>query len=146
MPNALFIPLIVLAGIGLWIGIWVSIVYIIGTLSGWKKLARLYPDPNPGARGEERRWVYGRIGMINYNGVLILEALPLGLRFKLLRGFNFGLKPILIPWTELQLLESATRSFLRLYDFRFTTQQGSVSIALARGAGEWVEEQKKALA
>jgi hypothetical protein len=86
--------LIAAAFLALWLGVWLSISYLAGMASGWRKLAALYPDTTPNQHGEMKKWVYIRFGATRYNGAIVFEALPIGLRIRTLWFFRFGQPPL----------------------------------------------------
>ena len=140
--HAWFAPLAIVGGALLWVTIWVSVIFLAAHISGWKKLSKLYPDMG-GSGGKKRRWVYGKMGATRYNGVLILEASPVGLRLSLLWGFNFGHPPILIPWAELSGPEKSEHKWLGVYGSKFGAQKTDVTFVFLQGTAEWIEQQRK---
>ena len=78
----------------------------------WKKLEELYRWNCP-APSNLKRFEYGSVGIANYIGSLCIGITQQGLYLSIVPIFNFGLKPILIPWNAIQKIESAGIPFFK---------------------------------
>ena len=89
-----------------------AIVLLFFLSKDWKKLEELYKtnDPPP---SNLKRFEYGTIGIAYYRGSLCVGITSQGIYFCLVPIFNFGLKPILIPWSAIQKIESADIPFFK---------------------------------
>ena len=81
---------------------WIAVVWTIGQL-GWANFAALYPGPvKPQARAflASQASVGGGLG--GYRNVLTARFAPEGIHVQSGFPFNFGHRPILLPWQCLQ--------------------------------------------
>jgi hypothetical protein len=101
MPTwALVFVAIALAYVGLWWLILQSIAY----LSGWKRLALLFPaQGSPPAHAF--RWQHISFGAINYSGCITLGVSAEGLYVAVVRLFSTGHVPLQIPWSALRVVQ-----------------------------------------
>jgi hypothetical protein len=138
--------LIAAAFLALWLGVWLSISYLAGMASGWRKLAALYPDTTPNQHGEMKKWVYIRFGATRYNGAIVFEALPIGLRIRTLWFFRFGQPSMVIPWSHISLPEHVNKPrWGSMYTYEFTIQGATRPVSCTVEIGEWVAAKKKEL-
>lgn len=84
--------------------LWVSILAVIALVGGWSRLAR---DHRAVVRpAEVRRFVSGRFGpLMNYNHCLVAAAADEGLFLGVLLPFRPGHPDLLVPWSEVRVLE-----------------------------------------
>lgn len=84
--------------------LWVSVlIWLIGRLTGWHRLAKTFPLTGSPPRTLWRfQTVYLRFGG-KYSGVVTVGADTSGLYLALLPVFNIGHPPCSIPWHEMQL-------------------------------------------
>lgn len=98
-----FVPVLIL-------GFTCSILYLISFLSGWRKLARLYPAYNP-PDGTRFRFQSGKVGWAGYNNCLTYCVGFSGLYIAVFPLFSFGHHPLLIPWGEIRAVEERSVFF-----------------------------------
>ncbi|MBX3468307.1 MAG: hypothetical protein KF878_15660 [Planctomycetes bacterium] len=84
--------------------LWVAILVVIALVGGWSLLAR---DHRAVARpAEVQRFVSGRFGLLmNYNHCLVVAAADEGLFLGVLLPFRPGHPDLLVPWSEVRVLE-----------------------------------------
>ncbi|QDT10615.1 hypothetical protein [Planctomycetes bacterium K23_9] len=85
------------------VSFWSLVVSLLARLSGWSRLAQHYRDDgtrDSGEPGESFGMRTGRVGIVNYNGCLMLRICPSGLRLAVLFPFRMGHPPLFIPWEE----------------------------------------------
>lgn len=92
---AVLFPII---GVALWLGI----VWLLATLSGWRQLAMHYAHPRP-LPASARSIVSGRMGWINYNHVLILAHDSRYLYLDILSLFRMAHTALRIPWSAIDI-------------------------------------------
>ncbi|GAB3690953.1 hypothetical protein GCM10027592_08620 [Spirosoma flavus] len=97
MNPSLLVPLIIVGFSIFFVSLWSGIVYLLSYLSGWQTLARQF-QVQPRKEGVESN-VYGRVGFVNYNGVLKVACTDQGLYLAVMNVFSLGHPPILIPWS-----------------------------------------------
>ena len=79
--------------------LWVAICYALASVSGWKRLQRLFatgPFEGPTSRTS------GYVGRSRYRGALIAGASAAGLYLNVVPAFRIGAGPLLIPWKSLE--------------------------------------------
>ena len=82
-----------------------SIVLLFFLSKDWKRLEELYRT-NDSPPSNLKRFEYGSVGIANYRGSLCVGITQKGLYLSIVPILNFGLKPILIPWTAIQSIET----------------------------------------
>lgn len=122
---------------------WLSLTFVMAKISGWSALAQKFPDRgDTGTINSRRLFVSIRMRFMgNYRGSVFFEALPQGLRMKMLFFLRFGHNNILIPWNELKVTKETT-SLLGMYKFSFESLS-DMYFMTHRGTGRWIVEQKK---
>lgn len=83
--------------------LWTLVLGLISAITGWRRLATLYPAP-PGDP-EGTRWRFRTAGFRNashYSGCLHFTATQGGLHMKLFLPFRPFHPPLLIPWDALR--------------------------------------------
>lgn len=105
---------------------WCGILGLI-SLGGWRRLARQYRemrgpsgDRLPGARSI-------RLNIANYNGVISAYSSREGLYLSVMFLFRPFHPPVLIPWTDMQLLGSVNILFFSYQRLR-VGREGTVSL------------------
>jgi hypothetical protein len=79
--------------------LWVAIGFTIASVSGWRRLRRLY-GTGPFA-GTTFRFA-GFVGRSRYRGTaLIAGATPAGLYLNVAAPFRIGAGPVLVPWRDI---------------------------------------------
>ena len=105
-PPAEIIPLILILfpiAFGL---LWFSVLSLISRIGGWHRLAQTYPDQNVPENYSDVM-SSGRMGWMNYSGVLKLHAGIRGLHLGVILPFRPGHAPICLPWNALQVHEGS---------------------------------------
>ncbi|AFY33233.1 hypothetical protein [Calothrix sp. PCC 7507] len=109
-------------------------VILIFVLSvDWNQLAKLYRTDEP-APANLSRLEYGLVGMAYYKGSLNVGVTPQGLYLSIFPLFNFGLPPLLIPWSAIRKIEPANQLFTQR--FRLYLTKPDVKIVLRKEALE----------
>ncbi len=144
MIDNFIAALLVVGFLALWIITWVSISYLAGRVSGWQKLALMYPDTAKGQVGEKKRWLYIRFGSSRYNGAVVFEALSVGLRIKTIWPFRFGQPTMVVPWSEIAEPEKMnTNAWNYMYTHQFTIQGAKHPVSCSAEHAEWLSCKKK---
>jgi len=108
--------------------------HLLAAVGGWRGLVSRWPAP-PGATpgNPVPRSSFGRVGLVNYNGVLNLHTSASGLHLSLTTSWFPGHPPILVPWGAIQTA-AVTRSWLPwLYKLRI---DGGWTLSLSAEAVE----------
>ena len=87
---------------------WFAVIYFLGKLSGWQKLAEDYAESDADP-SQEFSTVSGYVGSVRYQGSLRVSARPLGLALRVFLPFRFGSANLNIPWTAVESI-SVTKS------------------------------------
>lgn len=126
MPENLY-PLF----IALFILYMVILIYILSV--DWNHLAKLYRTEEP-PPANLSRFEYGSVGMAYYKGSLNVGVTSQGLYLSIFPLFNFGLPPLLIPWSAIRKIEPANQLFVQR--FRLYLTKPDVKIILRKEALE----------
>lgn len=90
-------------------GMWLVVTTMLGLMSGWFSLQRRYPDDG---REKPLLALRGQSGMmgsgVSFNGILRLQAYPSGLGIGVWRVFGPFLKPLRVPWAEIEAEDSSS--------------------------------------
>lgn len=78
---------------------WCVLLWVVGALFGWGKLARHYRATGP-FHGTVRRFRSAQIGLSNYGGVLSVGTNADGLHLAVFPLFRPGHPPLFIPWAD----------------------------------------------
>ena len=78
---------------------WVPLLTLTGLWSGWRRLARLYPDRNGGG-GRALRAGSLLMGVTNYRGGARLAADDAHIHFSMGALLRFGHPPFSVPWSD----------------------------------------------
>lgn len=103
------LPVIAVAASGFiaFFALWLLVVGLIASLSGWRSTAKKYPDS--AIRGPETgsyQFQSVRFGFLgNYNFVIQIALYGEGLRLKPIMFYTFMHRPIFIPWGAVQNAE-----------------------------------------
>ncbi len=92
------------------VGFWMAVCFLLGSISGWRDVAANYEDSNP-IRHPRFKMIRGRVGFINYNNCLTAEAAPEGLHLSVWKLFRAGHPPLLIPWDAMHNAQAKTFFF-----------------------------------
>jgi hypothetical protein len=89
----------ILALVAIWfVVLWLVICHILASVSGWKRLRRLYKTN--AFEGDTFRFS-GFVGPSRFRGALIAGATREGLYLNVAAPFRFGIGPVLVPWREI---------------------------------------------
>ena len=123
------------------IGMWCAIAFLIGHLSGWQSLARIYAARAREFTGEKWRMRSGTMRWTTrYNNALTLGADPYGLYLAVMFLFRVAHPPLYIPWHAIEIRER--RGLLFTYvEFHFTEVPG-VYLSVPAGVGRKVTSRK----
>jgi hypothetical protein len=113
-----FIPVFFVAFTALSLGI----VGALAELGGWGELARLYREPEGTVRAPVQRFSMASLDLrrgwfplpVNYGGVMIVEVAPAGLHLRPWRVFGFRHPPLLIPWSQMERVQTGHVLFFRV--------------------------------
>lgn len=81
---------------------WISIMYLLSLLSGWRTLAKRYSAQDEFG-GRTWRFKSIRTGFVSYSCCVNFTASDRGLGISVLFPFRFGHPKLLIPWTDLRI-------------------------------------------
>lgn len=101
-----FLPVILypLGALAALCALWLATTYYIAKTSGWQQLQAVYPAP-PKVTGT----AFSNVGAIfngaHYSGVLRLTANSEGIRWEVVRPFQFGTSPLFVPWVDIYGVE-----------------------------------------
>jgi hypothetical protein len=79
---------------------WFVVLGFLSQLSGWNKLASLYPGRQPPS-GKCFLMQGGKVGAVYYRGCLTIHTWSEGLHISVWPIFRFQHPPLFIPWSEL---------------------------------------------
>lgn len=106
-----FFPVLFLFAFALF---WLAIVTLLGLLSGWFRLAALYPDRDDEVLARFR-WQSGVMGLgVNMGGILTLTACRSGLRVAISRMFGVFQRPFFVPWSDVSFEPDQAMFFPRM--------------------------------
>lgn len=92
-----------IAGAIAFVVVWLLVSIILGLLSGWYSLMRVFPDrPQEKAVATFRR-ESGMVGPVSMHGILTLSLCPSGLRVGIMKFFGPFAKDFLVPWNEISV-------------------------------------------
>jgi hypothetical protein len=122
--------------------LWTVVCIVISLLSGWQSLSRRYHTENNSST--TINWGSGSFRyIVGYHNVLRMRSDADGLYLSVMKLFRLGHPPLLIPWSEIEVLQEGRFLFLRWRTFRLDrtkqiplTLQGKVvdKILAANGA------------
>ncbi len=96
----LYVPGLVLAFAALFVALWCGVCLLLSRVSGWHRLAQLYPGTaTPGGQPFGPMGVL--MGLARYKGCVVCHTGPEGLHLGVLRIFQLGHPPLLIPWSAI---------------------------------------------
>jgi hypothetical protein len=128
------VELLVLAGLGVWIGT----VVFVSRIGGWAALATVYGYSGE-LTGKYLRFQSGRLRWgINYGNCLTVGVSPRGLYLAVLFFFRIGHPPLLIPWTDISVSEQKGRWFSYL-ELRFR-RASSIPLQVSEQLGRWLTD------
>jgi len=83
---------------------WVFINIVLAKLSGWMELAKNYRSTKE-FEGERWNMRWAKINFVDYKGCINFGSNRNGLYMSVIFPFNFGSKPLLIPWIDILTIE-----------------------------------------
>ena len=110
--DFIFVIFIVVISVGLFIGLWFGILFLISRMSGWSKLHKTYGFPNYIQKPflvKSNQSI--KLGISNFNGIVKLYFHPEGLGMEVMILFRFQHPKILIPWKNIKLKEKSKSVF-----------------------------------
>ncbi len=118
---ALFIPFFV--------GMWVSVCFLLSLIGGWRKLARRYRSPGAieGTKWRNQSAELRGYFKSSYGNCLTVVANEAGLGVSILFLFRVGHPPLFIPWTEISVNQETRFFFFKGVRLTFSSEP-SVSI------------------
>lgn len=108
--DTLLVVLAVIAGPFAFVGFWMAVCWLLGTLSGWGGLARRYRTNAPEPFGADGM-LSGMLGLVSYRGVLQVGFAEDGFDLRVMMLFRAGHPPVRIPWSEIRV-EGESSGFL----------------------------------
>ncbi|WP_420130276.1 hypothetical protein [Longimicrobium sp.] len=110
-----FLPVFVVGFAVMWLGI----VGLLAEIGGWGELAQLYREPEGTVRAPVRRFGMASLDLrrgrnplpANYRNCMILEVAQAGLHLRPWRPFRFRHPPLLIPWPQMERLQTGRMLF-----------------------------------
>lgn len=83
--------------------LWLFVSIVLGVLSGWYSLMRVFPDrPQEKALATFKR-ESGMVGPVSMHGILTLSLCPSGLRVGIMKLFGPFAKDFLVPWSAISV-------------------------------------------
>ena len=83
------------------VGLWVAILHLIATASGWRALAGAYAGDRP-FQGRTYSGVNGWVGMLGYGWSLTVGGNREGFHMSVMRPFRPGQPPLFVPWDDVR--------------------------------------------
>jgi hypothetical protein len=131
--TGLTILFIVTATIGMWLGV----TYLLSLVSGWRSLAKRFASADT-CEGEKFSFVSATIGFIpllpvNYSSCLFLTVGTKGFRLALMFPFRFQSPPLVVPWEQIQSVESRRIWLIKHTVIRINDSPVQIKIPFAAG-------------
>ncbi|HEX4614076.1 MAG TPA: hypothetical protein VH092_38190 [Urbifossiella sp.] len=114
MPEVTIL-FVIAAGIVLW---WCFLLWVIGGLGGWRRLARHYPLREPFS-GRLHRFQRLQLGWSNYGGCVTIGTNADGLYLATILPFRPGHPAMFIPWAEVAAAEFVRKWYGSWLELRF---------------------------
>ncbi len=111
------VPLVIVAWLIVFPLFWMFVVFVIGFMSGWQRLANYYRLTRP-FNGKTWSWQSGRLNFGNYSSTLITGADFEGLYLATVIFFRVGHPPLFIPWHDIEITKKQ-RLFYSVVEFQF---------------------------
>lgn len=112
--QILLIFVLVIGGLGVFVGFWMAGSWLLALLSGWRALARRYRvagEANLAMQNTSGMFVMAWLGMVSYENVLHVGASPGGLELRVMGLFRAGHPPLRIPWVEVRVQDERAGLF-----------------------------------
>ncbi len=100
------------------VGLWVTVVFLLARMGGWKKLSEEYAWRGEPIPKSWKKWQYARIGWVNYNGCLEFGATERGVVIRTFFLFKISHPPLFVPWEDITLTERKAL-FGKMFDMKF---------------------------
>lgn len=127
--------------------VWSGILFLVSLISGWRKMATVYPNQTGGEVLDKKYFVYARARrFLSYNGIIVLEITRMGLRIRLIPVVNICHPPIFIPWSELQYSLDISKSFFNWFfpSYPFWGMKfPQWRIKFYKSTAQWIVEKKQ---
>jgi hypothetical protein len=133
--------LIILCG-ALAVGMWFAVLGFLSQLSGWNKLASLYPGRQP-ASGKCFLMQGGKVGAVYYTGCLMIHTSAEAIRISVWPIFRFQHPPLFIPWRELHNPRERRLFCARLEELDIGSPAVGTIQLLPSVLGQWEELTKR---
>lgn len=134
------------------LAIFIAVQPIVSYLSGWRKLAKLYPQSDI-MEGQLFRITQGAVGRLRNKNVMRLRAGYSHLHFSMLRLFSIGHAPFSVPWSDVTGTQGkyflfhrvARLTMVKAPSIRITVPAdvGERVIAASRGQARFVDDAEK---
>ena len=131
MSDDVLIPLILIVSPVLFAAFWLTITSILGKMSGWNDLERIFPD-RPETPLDTVRFVSARMRAVSYNNCLRFDMCPTGLRISVFRLIGPFQKPLFVPWGQIK--PETQRAFFVKHVALVIGYMGEGSLAISSGA------------
>ncbi|NOK57310.1 MAG: hypothetical protein GFH27_549309n44 [Chloroflexi bacterium AL-W] len=106
MPFENIVPVVVI-GFGFpifFVGLFVSVIFVTASRSGWTLLAKYYVFQPP-FTGKKWHMQSAHMGFSHYRGCLTVGSSNEGLYLSTSFLFSFGHSPLFIPWSDITIAE-----------------------------------------
>ena len=114
-----------------------TIVMIFLFRHDWNRLAKLYRTQEAPPLNFSRM-ESGSVGLVYYKGTLNVGTTAQGIYLSIFPLFNFGLTPLLIPWSDIRKIEPANQLFIKR--FRLYLSSPKVTLILSKDILEPAKE------
>ena len=104
---------------------WCFIAKVLSLLA-WGRLANEYLASDPAGLPVQFRIARAKLGVVSYNGVIKVGALPQGLALRVAWLFQVGHPPLLIPWQALAPIRTRKILWTTYYSTTIQVSSGQV--------------------
>lgn len=102
------------------VGLWLFVTGLLGLISGWFALTKLYPDRPEAAILTMPYHQSGFMGpSVRLNGVLQFSTRPSGMRIGIMRPFGPFSRDFFVPWSEMSIAHRDAWLAGSMVEFRF---------------------------
>ncbi|MCB8943616.1 MAG: hypothetical protein H6658_07665 [Ardenticatenaceae bacterium] len=134
--------------------LWIAIIWLIGSLGGWAKIAEKYPARQPWSATCWHMQSAQLRGFANYSGILKICADAEGIHVATIIFFSMGHAPFSVPWVEINgrqrrrfLINDVELRFQRIPHIPMSISPALANRLVAASGGAWryeeVETNKK---
>jgi hypothetical protein len=93
------VPAIIAAFLVVFPAFWCGICVLLSWMGGWSRMAQQFTaSANQSVQGKTLSWRSGRVGGVNYKGVLNIRTNKSGMHLSVMPLFRAGHPPLFIPW------------------------------------------------